>query len=335
LINDFLFVLCVCRGVAGLIVSKLRKYGPWKDALLNAWQKHKSKHKKVGDRVEFFKQVVAEMCATMPKQACPKYWSKHCNRFRGREMGPEVQLKNLGFLRSGRAMGNTNTKVRKFIATWDAIEEAVGSEAPKTVTEWKAKTAAAKNAVKKLPAAPRLKTKYLLSWTIRALLRDRMQQQGIQQLRVNAGTSLNAYIHMCPDMSKALVKARQYLIQVQGKRALKVKDFIQECGGRSPELLSMWMLNCNVITSAVETTQQNQPEKTATALMIRHHVLLFFCSTTKCYANYQHQSNFSAQSSIQIIHVVLFSGFVLQKIAGGRKNTSSSHWRTGRLQGPS
>ena len=184
----------------------------------------------------------------METRGCSKYWAQHCNRFRGREMGPHVNLRNLGFLQSGEPSPAANAKIERFIATWDAIEQAVGSEAPKTVSEWALKMSAAKAAASELPPAPRLQGSYMLSWSIRALLRDRMQQQGIQQLRVDHGCTLNSYIHMCPVQSGGLAKARQYFIQVLGKKHMGVKEFIEACGGKAPELLSMWTLSCKSMT---------------------------------------------------------------------------------------
>lgn len=223
----------------------VRKFGPWKDCLLETWKQKKAERGQTGNgRVEFLKSVVQALCTSMSKKHCPKYWVQHCNRFRGREMGPYIHLKHLGFSRKGQASPGADVKVERFIATWDAIENAIGTQAPKNVSEWACKMSAAKAAANALPPAPRLQGKYLLPWSIRALLRDRMQQQGIKQLKIDAAATLNSYIYMCPDSSGGLAKARQYFIQVSGKSNMGVKEFIQECGGKAPELLSMWLLSC-------------------------------------------------------------------------------------------
>ena len=165
-------------------------------------------------------------------------------------MGPQLTLGRLGFSSLGIPQPAADDKVQKFLTTWDAIELAVGLAAPKTVQSWVDKTAAALAAAQGLPPAPRLQGAYLLPWSIRALLRDRMQSEGIQQLKIDQ-TPVGAYIQMCPDMSHGLYKAWQYFIQCQGVKAMTVREFINQCGGKAPELLSMWILSCSQVITVV------------------------------------------------------------------------------------
>jgi hypothetical protein len=175
-------------------------------------------------------------------------WVKHCNRFRGREMGPVVALRALGFSKTGTPINRTSAgKLLKFLKVWSAIEGAVGSKAPKTITEWFKQVKAAKKAVGEHPTAPRLKGNYLLSWHVRALLRDRMVAAGIHQLVPNKGATVHQLINLCPDQSQFLRKVYQYLIQVRQKSGITVKDFMSAAADADtpPELLSMWSLSYN------------------------------------------------------------------------------------------
>ena len=240
-----------------------RKFGPWKDALLEAWQAH-SISSKIGKgstrplqpesdevlenvRLEKFEGIIKIMCSRMKGKDC-RPWVKHCNRFRGREMGPLVALRSLGFSKAGRPLNSASTrkKLKMFLKVWSAIEVAVGSEAPRTITEWYEKVKAAKKAAGKHPAAPRLKGNYLFSWHVRALLRDRMTAAGISKLVPNQGATVYQLMNLCPDQSQFLRKVYQYFIEVQKQSAITVKEFIAAAGDADtpPELLSMWHISC-------------------------------------------------------------------------------------------
>jgi hypothetical protein len=191
-------------------------------------------------------QVLTKMCQTMRKDPGRRSWQRHANRFRAREMGPAVALRSLGFSRSGQRAPDCKAKLSKFIKTWHAIEKAIGPDAPDTISKWFRKAMAAKSAAKKLPVAPRLNGDYMLSWHLRALLRDRMVAAGVPKLKVNAGATIYQLKNLCPDQCKWLFKVQQYLIQVKQLKGLTVKQFLSEAAEADtpPELLSMWLISC-------------------------------------------------------------------------------------------
>lgn len=182
----------------------------------------------------------------MKGQKC-QGWQKHANRFRAREMGPLKALQSLGFKKSGQlSKQNDDSKLAKFIQTWSSIEEAIGADAPTTVSEWHSKMKAAKTAALKNPTAPRLNGNYLLSWHLRALLRDRMVAAGVSKLSVDSDATVYKLMRICPDQSKFLFKIHQYLIQCEEVRGISVKQFIAKVAEADtpPELLSMWSTSC-------------------------------------------------------------------------------------------
>ena len=183
----------------------------------------------------------------MKGQKC-RSWQKHANRFRGREMGPLQALRSLGFEKSGQTLKQSDdSKLAAFIKTWSSLEDAIGVDAPTTISEWHSKMKAAKKAASNNPEAPRLNGNYLLSWHVRALLRDRMVAAGVSKLSVDRDATLYQLMHICPDQTKFLWKIHQYLIQCEQVKGISVKQFMAKVAEADtpPELLSMWNTSCN------------------------------------------------------------------------------------------
>jgi hypothetical protein len=182
----------------------------------------------------------------MKDQKCVE-WQTHANRFRAREMGPTVTLSKLGFNHDGnlKVAGNC-TNLAKFIETWDALEMAVGTAPPTNVTEWLIRVRDATAKAKLLPIAPQLNSTYLLSWHVRALLRDRMASAGITKLAINTECSIYQLMNLCPDQSSCLREVYQYLVQVEGDSGMTAADFLKHAATADtpPELLSMWRTSC-------------------------------------------------------------------------------------------
>ena len=244
---------CFCIGI--------RKYGPWKEALREAWAsiaRPKCKTSSNGSlpadelerlRMQKFKVVIAKMCLKMKGQKFAA-WQTHANRFRAREMGPAVALRGLGFSwRSGKPVSDEVPQLKKFIRTWDVLEKSIGAKAPHTISEGFEKMKAARRGAQGLPKAPRLCGNYLLPWHLRALLRDRMVSAGIPKLKINPDATIYQLLHLCPDQGKFLKKIQQYLTQTQNLKGLSVRDFISTAAevDTPPELLSMWLASCKFI----------------------------------------------------------------------------------------
>ena len=81
------------------------KYGPWKDALLKSFQdtaEAKSglavKSKSKSCRARFLKKVALSAAKVISRHPVSPEWPKNANRFRHREQGPSMCLRNLGLV---------------------------------------------------------------------------------------------------------------------------------------------------------------------------------------------------------------------------------------------
>lgn len=78
---------------------------------------------------------------------------------------------------------------------------------PTNVTEWFIRVRDATAKAKLLPIAPQLNSTYLLSWHVRALLRDRMASAGITKLAINTECSIYQLMNwLCLDQSSCLLR---------------------------------------------------------------------------------------------------------------------------------
>ena len=82
------------------------KYGPWKGMLLEVWQSHKQQFARpysevpLDRRAERLIQVASETAKWISKHKVASEWPQYCNRFRHREQGPSIVLRNLGVVKA-------------------------------------------------------------------------------------------------------------------------------------------------------------------------------------------------------------------------------------------
>ena len=107
---------------AAEILSIQLKYGPWKDALLEAWTEHHARRRgakrplandqqvpdvndrHVKSRAAALQKVLCRTAEMMARDKCPNAWSTNCGRFVGRHSAPPVVLQHLGILAKGGAL---------------------------------------------------------------------------------------------------------------------------------------------------------------------------------------------------------------------------------------
>jgi hypothetical protein len=88
------------------MLSHTLKYDPWKTALHQCWRqavrqrkgKMPSRERPLPDRAAFVAGVALETCKSIRLAPVKAEWPANANRFRDREQGPAMAMKNLGFV---------------------------------------------------------------------------------------------------------------------------------------------------------------------------------------------------------------------------------------------
>ena len=228
-------------------------------------------------RVARFKAITATMIQKQFRKPVHWSWPKNANRFRFREMGAVKHLMVLGFLKKAvrgkvknggqlvqkcpdvfwtkrdknkegdvakqeavyfELLPGDDEKIKQFVLASDCMVQAVGNESTTTVSSWSAKQTAARRSITALvPKAPRLNTSYLRSWTMRGLLHDQMEQNGVKRICVDAKATWNDLRSMNPDQKSQL----QSLCTALGLTTPRPNLFLKKLGAQHvcPSMISM------------------------------------------------------------------------------------------------
>ena len=133
-------------------------------------------------------------------------------------------------------------KIAKYIQGCDALVQAIGPVAPRTLSQYCAMMQRGTDAVRKLKfVVPRINGPYMLPWTTRGVTLDLMFASDVPRLEVDGLTTLADFIGSNPDQKDQLAAFR-YALTNMGKGPESVKEFLQAIGvtHASPELTSMY-----------------------------------------------------------------------------------------------
>ena len=149
------------------------------------------------------------------------------------------------------AVRGHDQKISKFIQGSDALVQAIGPLAPKTLSQYCTLIHGGINAVNDLKFdVPRINGPYMVPWTARGILKDLMFAADVSELVVDKDITMDQFVSANPDQKDQL-KLFQTALRNSGQAPKSVKEFIAAIGATNagPELLSMYA--CFVVDDGV------------------------------------------------------------------------------------
>ena len=246
------------------MISIQLKYGPWRDALLDAWRQRGKPaaecievkalmDKGLHERASRLHSMLMLTMGLMAKRKVSEAWSSNCFRTVGRHSSPEMVLHHLGLLvkdssgedgtwlpaKSPHQVEVSTQKLMKVIWAWTIVRKEI-CKAPRSCHEWLSfQRSAFKELKKKIKVdIPRLPMRgehaCVRMWTLRTLMLMLMAQEGVQKLVVDNKITAWKFCSMCPDQNGHVRKLHYH------SRPSIVQDFLEKCGfgDGPPELFS-------------------------------------------------------------------------------------------------
>ena len=250
------------------------KYGPCKDNLLQAWVENgklTTHAQPLRARASHLQEVLKRSATITSQSPVASIWGETVNRFRQREMGPQIFWKRMRIIERARrghgvslvesqTLKGTTTSSKweigtvpiadrrktceRFIKTCDAIVAAVG-QAPRTCSEWASKMNNAQAAITEKALGfrpPMISGNYLTAWFIRSYMTDLMHESRVSCLKIDAEISVRAFVNMNPDQKSVLKRFQMKFWRSKAKKDVSnTRQFVASISRHAvrPELVSM------------------------------------------------------------------------------------------------